>query len=141
MPQSHTWQPLMCMYTKHTSLPTPNTQPTLHTHQHGTLQPSMCKTTHTYHIRPTSLSMQALTFTTYPLPLPTSYIQHNQQTQGAVCKTAQDVGMVCMHCGYIVWLVLMGSIPTCACFHSENVVVTCFFSNRTVGNQIWVPLD
>ena len=24
-----------------------------------------------------------------------------------------------------VWLVFDGSIPTCACFHSENVFVTC----------------
>ena len=26
---------------------------------------------------------------------------------------------------YLVWLVFEGSIPTCACFHSENIFVTC----------------
>ena len=26
---------------------------------------------------------------------------------------------------HLVWLVFEGSIPTCACFHSENVFVTC----------------
>ena len=33
---------------------------------------------------------------------------------------------------HLVWLVFEGSIPTCACFHSENFFVTCscccFFS-------------
>ena len=27
---------------------------------------------------------------------------------------------------HLVWLVFEGSIPTCACFHSENFFVTCF---------------
>ena len=26
---------------------------------------------------------------------------------------------------HLVWLVFEGSIPTCACFHSENFFVTC----------------
>ena len=26
---------------------------------------------------------------------------------------------------HLVWLVFEGSIPTCACFHSENLFVTC----------------
>ena len=34
---------------------------------------------------------------------------------------------------HLVWLVFEGSIPTCACFHSENFFVTCsclvFFCN------------
>ena len=27
---------------------------------------------------------------------------------------------------HLVWPVFEGSIPTCACFHSENFFVTCF---------------
>ena len=30
-------------------------------------------------------------------------------------------------CSHLVWLVFEGSIPTCACFHSENFFVTCSF--------------
>ena len=37
-------------------------------------------------------------------------------------KMAQDVGMVeVLWChSHLVWLGFEGSIPTCACFHSEN---------------------
>ena len=47
---------------------------------------------------------------------------------------AQDVGMVesIAVSSHLVWLVFEGSIPTCACFHSENFFVTCismFFHN------------
>ena len=42
-------------------------------------------------------------------------------------EMAQDVGMVeSVGCHpHLVWLVFEGSIPTCACFHSENFFVTC----------------
>ena len=46
-----------------------------------------------------------------------------------VGKMAQDVGMVesILWCHpHLVWLVFEGSIPTCACFHSENFFVTLF---------------
>ena len=45
-----------------------------------------------------------------------------------VGKMAQDVGMVesiAVSSPSIVWLIFEGSIPTCACFHSENFFVTC----------------
>ena len=49
-----------------------------------------------------------------------------------VGKMAQDVGMVesIVVSSHLVWLVFEGSIPTYACFHSENFFVTfscCFF--------------
>ena len=37
---------------------------------------------------------------------------------------------------HLVWLVFEGSIPTCACFHSENFFVTCsccFFFGSLLG--------
>ena len=50
-----------------------------------------------------------------------------------VGKMAQDVGMVC-RCGgvifHLVWSVFEASIPTCACFPSENflrLVSVAFF--------------
>ena len=44
-----------------------------------------------------------------------------------VGKMAQDVGwwkVLWCH-PHLVWLVFEGSIPTCACFHSEKFFVTC----------------
>ena len=35
-----------------------------------------------------------------------------------------DVNVLWCH-SYLVWLVFEGSSPTCACFHSENFIVTC----------------
>ena len=42
---------------------------------------------------------------------------------GRFQRTYYDVLQCCSH---FVWLVFEGWIPTCACFHSENVFVTCF---------------
>ena len=36
---------------------------------------------------------------------------------------------------HLVWLVFEGSIPTCACFHSENFFVTCINSEAVVAEQ------
>ena len=46
---------------------------------------------------------------------------------GTRCR--DGVNVLCL--SHLVWLVFEGSIPTCTCFHSENVFVTCsccFFS-------------
>ena len=44
-------------------------------------------------------------------------------------KLGQDVGMVRMCCGVVPilfgWFLRVPCIPTCACFHSENLFVTC----------------
>ena len=58
--------------------------------------------------------------TVHPIPL------YHGKTQNIVGKMAQ------MRCGdgvllchpHLVWLVFEESIPTCACFHSENILVT-----------------
>ena len=42
---------------------------------------------------------------------------------GTRCRDGVNVLWWCSH---LVWLVFEGSIPTCACFHSENFFVTCF---------------
>ena len=41
---------------------------------------------------------------------------------GTRCRDGVNVLWCCFH---LVWLVFEGSIPTCACFHSENFYVTC----------------
>ena len=54
-------------------------------------------------------------------------------TLNALCVQCIDVdgtrcrdGVNVLWCrSHLVWLVFEGSIPTCACFHSENVFVTC----------------
>ena len=66
--------------------------------------------------------------TTTHIPLPLTTLLCTQLTNTKhICvsgsKMAQDVGMVCRCCGVIpilVWLVFEDSIPTCACFPSEN---------------------
>ena len=41
---------------------------------------------------------------------------------GTRCRDGVNV----LQCrSHLVWLVFEGSIPTCACFHSENLFVTC----------------
>ena len=40
---------------------------------------------------------------------------------GTRCR--DGVNVLCH--SHLVWLVFEGSIPTCACFHSENFFVTC----------------
>ena len=60
---------------------------------------------------------------------------------GVHSKMAQDVyrdGVKLLWChSHLVWLVFEGSIPTCACFHSENFFVTCscwvFFCCNLLG--------
>ena len=42
---------------------------------------------------------------------------------GTRCRDGVNVLQCCSH---LVWLVFEGSIPTCACFHSENFFVACF---------------
>ena len=41
---------------------------------------------------------------------------------GTRCR--DGVNVFCCHY-HLVWLVVEGSFPTCACFHSENIFVTC----------------
>ena len=41
---------------------------------------------------------------------------------GTRCR--DGVKVLWCHC-HLVWLVFYGSIPTCACFHSENFFGTC----------------
>ena len=49
--------------------------------------------------------------------------------QNLVGKMAQDVGMVeSIVMSHLVWLVLEDSIPTCACFHSENIFMTLYLN-------------
>ena len=47
--------------------------------------------------------------------------KHSWQN-GTRCRDGVNVLWCRSH---LVWLVFEGSIPTCACFHSENVLVTC----------------
>ena len=49
---------------------------------------------------------------------------------------AQDVGMgvKLLWChSHLVWLVFEGSIPTCACFHSENFFVTLLYAHNSLS--------
>ena len=70
--------------------------------------------------------MQTKTSTAYP-PLHTShYLPHIRQLtntrhssqNGTRCRD----GVKVLWCrSYLIWLVFKGSIPTCACFHLENI--------------------
>ena len=63
---------------------------------------------------------------------PQSSYAHNEQTQSihvhVVGKMAQCEILWCH--SHLVWLVLEGSIPSCACFHSENLFVTSKHHSR-----------
>ena len=41
---------------------------------------------------------------------------------------------------HLVWLVFEGSIPTCACFHSENFFVTCIYMVRAYSVYAFCPI-
>ena len=47
---------------------------------------------------------------------------HSWQQNGTRCRDGVNVLWCRFH---LVWLGFDGSIPTCACFHSENLFVTC----------------
>ena len=49
------------------------------------------------------------------------FVVHSWQN-GTRCR--DGVNVLWCH-SHLVWLVFEGSIPTCACFHSENFFVTC----------------
>ena len=58
-----------------------------------------------------------------------------------VGKMAKDVGidgikLLWCHC-HLVWLVFKGSIPTFACFHSENFFVTCSCCLNGKREETW----
>ena len=53
----------------------------------------------------------------------------NTKQNGTRCR--DSVNVLWWH-SYPVWLVFEGSIPTCACFHSENFFVTCILSECMV---------
>ena len=67
------------------------------------------------------------TCTTHPLPK--LALLRTQLTQGiASCQNGTRCrdGVKVLWChSHLVWLVFESSIPTCACFHSENFLVTC----------------
>ena len=54
-------------------------------------------------------------------------VVHSWQN-GTRCRDGVNVLWCCSH---LVWLVFEGSIPTCACFHSENFFVTCIILGDT----------
>ena len=49
------------------------------------------------------------------------FVVHSLEN-GTRCRDGVNVLWCRSH---LVWLVFEGSIPTCACFHSENFFVTC----------------
>ena len=60
-------------------------------------------------------------------PCSYSYVQSRKpavtgRSNGTRCK---DGVKVLWQQSHLVWLLFEGSIPTCACFHTENVFVTC----------------
>ena len=50
------------------------------------------------------------------------HMQTHSWQNGTRCRDGVNVLWCRSH---LVWLVFEGSIPTCACFHSENFFVTC----------------
>ena len=77
------------------------------------------------------------TYTTHPAipsPLPSITLLCTQLTNtkhswqnGTRCRDGVNVLWCRSH---LVWLAFEGSIPTCACFHSENFFVTCIYMVR-----------
>ena len=71
------------------------------------------------------------THTAIPSPLPSTTLLRTQLTNtkhswqnGTRCRDGVNVLWCCSH---LVRLVFERSIPTCACFHSENFFVTCIY--------------
>ena len=58
----------------------------------------------------------------YRVHLVSVYIVVHSWQNGTRCRDGVNVLWCRSH---LVWLVFEGSIPTCACFHSENFFVTC----------------
>ena len=73
-------------------------------------------------------------------PLPSTTLLCTQLTNtkpswqnGTRCR--DGVKLLWCH-SHLVWLVFEGSIPTCACFHSENFLVTSVFVNVAISQQL-----
>ena len=62
-------------------------------------------------------------------PHPLTNTKHSWQN-GTKCR--DGVELLWCH-SHLVWLVFEGSIPTCACFHSENFFVTFYYCLQGKG--------
>ena len=78
----------------------------------------------TYNVTHSPYTSTCTTHPALPFPLPSTTLlcthltntKHRWQN-GTRCRDGVNVLWRCSH---LVWLVFEGSIPTCACFHSEN---------------------
>ena len=61
----------------------------------------------------------------------TTNTKHSWQN-GTRCRDGVNVLWCCSH---LVWLVFEGSIPTCACFHSENFFVSWYMNQHISENH------
>ena len=59
-------------------------------------------------------------------------------TNGTRCR--DGVKLLWCH-SHLVWLVFEGSIPTCACFHSENFYVTLNYKNGCMDEVAMGAMD
>ena len=98
---------------------------------------SACKSDHISHVQlqlhyglpqHNSLSMHINMHYTSSTTHPTaSNVLHTQLTQGTASWQNGTVKIKVLWChSHLVWLVFEGSIPTCACFRSENFFVTLY---------------